>query len=201
MKYSRLTSVSVASLLVFGWLLAGISTAAAPPTSYVGIKAGGYFPLSGDLTTFDAGFCGELAFGHYLAPGFAVEAGVGRFSTEGDHKTGAGARVSREISISSVALTLKGVAPFGGFEGYAAAGGGVYFINDELVGDPSTATRAASDDEVRIGAHAGVGGSAALSRQVFVGVDARYLLLKAHTFGDSTRLDGVTVTGSLGYRF
>ncbi|MBI5441166.1 MAG: porin family protein [Deltaproteobacteria bacterium] len=164
------------------------SAAKPPPPNYVAAKAGGFFPVASDLEGFDAGFAGELSVGRYVTPGFALEGGVGHFETRGESS---GAR--RSFEATSLLFTLKGVAPFAQWEGFAELGFGIYFLRDEVPGD--------SDEQTRVGAHAGVGGTFSLSRHVFLGLEGRYVLLTAETFGGDTRLDGISVTGNLGYRF
>jgi hypothetical protein len=36
---------------------------------------------------------------------------------------------------------------------------------------------------------------------MFLGIEARYLFLKTDTFDVNFRLDGITFTGNVGYRF
>ncbi len=52
--------------------------------NYATLKLGGYFPQHSDLDGFDSGFNGEISLGHLVAPGFAVEGGLGYFVTKGD---------------------------------------------------------------------------------------------------------------------
>ena len=73
----------LALLATLSLLIANPADAAPPPPNYVEAKLGGYFPMAGDVDSFDSGFNGEVTFGRYLAPGFAVEGGLGYFETKG----------------------------------------------------------------------------------------------------------------------
>jgi opacity protein-like surface antigen len=88
--------------------------------------------------------------------------------------------------------------PYGRFEPYGFLGLGVYFVDDEI-SVPGLGTD--SDSDANLGYHIGLGGNYTLSNNIFLGVEARYLFLETDTFGVNFKLDGVTLTGNVGYRF
>jgi opacity protein-like surface antigen len=137
------------------------------------------------VSTWDAGFHGELAIGYKPDPGLALEAGVGWL------QTGRGSAV--DVRVIPVSLGIRGTYPVGAFQPYALLGLGIYFVREE-VGD-------LSDDAASIGAFLGIGGTVDLSRSFFLGLEGRYLFMPAKTFGTTTHLDGVTVTLGAGVRF
>lgn len=176
------------------------SQAKGPPPHYVTLKLGGFFPMSDDLDDInaDAGFQGEIALGHNVAPGFAIEGAVGYFETKGDFFG-----VDEKFEIIPLTLSLRGQVPYGRFEPYGFLGLGVYFIDDTLSGSiPGLGiSGSASDDDTALGFHVGLGGSYTLPSNVLLGVEARYLWVEANTFGEKFRIGGVSLTGNIGYRF
>jgi opacity protein-like surface antigen len=172
--------------------------AAPPPPNYVEAKLGGYFPMAGDVDSFDSGFNGEVTFGRYLAPGFAVEGGLGYFETKGHTPTGL---AERKFKVTPLVFSILGVAPFGPFEAYGMAGLGVYFIKDEISAPVFGVSSGTSDSSADLGLHLGFGGRYHATKNVFLGLEAKYIWLTTSTFGVDTRLDGATVTANIGYRF
>ena len=170
-----------------------------PPPNYVALKLGGFFPQSGDLDDIDAdaGFNGEIALGHYIAPGFSIEGALGYFETEGGVPTPLG-RNDEKFEVIPLTISLRGQVPYGRFEPYGFLGLGVYFIDDKV---SLPVLGSDSDSDTSLGFHIGLGGSYALSNNMYLGIEARYLFLETDTFGENFRLDGVTLTGNVGYRF
>jgi outer membrane protein W len=169
------------------------------PPNYVALKLGGFFPQSGDLDDIDAdaGFNGEIALGHYIAPGFSIEGALGYFETKGSAPTPLG-RVDEKFEVIPLTISLRGQVPYGRFEPYGFLGLGVYFIDDKI---SIPVLGSDSDSDASLGFHVGFGGSYALSNTMFLGIEARYLFLETDTFGVNFRLDGVTLTGNIGVRF
>lgn len=166
------------------------------PPNYVTLKLGGFFPQSGDLDDIDAdaGFNGEIALGHYVAPGFSIEGAVGYFETEG----GVPGIVEEKFEVIPLTLSLRGQVPYGRFEPYGFIGLGVYFVDDKIT-VPGFGSD--SDSDTNLGFHIGIGGNYTLSNNAFLGVEVKYLFLETDTFGENFRLDGITLTGNIGYRF
>lgn len=169
------------------------------PTNYVSLKLGGFFPQSGDLDDInaDAGFNGEIALGHNIAPGFSVEGGIGYFDTKGGGSTPLG-NVDEKFEVIPLTVSLRGQVPYGRFEPYGFLGMGVYFVKDKI-SIPTLGSD--SDTDTNLGFHIGLGGNYTLPNNMFLGIEARYLFLKTDTFDVNFRLDGITFTGNVGYRF
>ncbi len=162
------------------------------------LKAGGYFPQHSDLDGFDSGFNGEISLGHLVAPGFGFEVGVGYFETKGEFLFGPGIPVSAKFKVIPVTLSLKGQTFFQQFEPYIEAGIGVYFIEDER---NSAVLGSESENDTQVGLHLGLGANYNVTRQLFLGLEGKYVWLKTDTFGVDVRMDGVTLTGNVGFRF
>lgn len=168
--------------------------------NYATLKLGGYFPQHSDLDNFDSGFNGEISVGHLVAPGFAIEGGVGYFETKGDFSSPA-VSGSEKFKVMPVTLSLKGQTFFQQFEPYVEAGIGVYFVKDELNGTVLGSPVSESDNDAQVGFHLGLGGNYNVTRQLFLGLEGKYLWVKTDTFGVDVRLDGITLTGNIGIRF
>ena len=179
---------SLASFLPFTAIAAG------PPPNYVVVKLGGYFPMASDIDGFDSGFNGELSVGRYLAPGFAVEGGIGYFETKGRFP---GTAVDDKIEVIPLTFSVRGTIPYGQFEAYGMGGIGVYFIDDKRTFIASSA----SDSSADVGLYLGIGGKYTMRNNIFFGLEGKYLWLSASTFGSDTRLDGAVLTANIGYRF
>lgn len=189
----------LSSFLVAALVAIPFSHAKEPPPNYVMLKLGGFLPLSDDLDDIDAdaGVQGEIALGHHVSPGFAIEGGLGYFKTEGTF-----VGVDRELEVVPLTLSLRGQVPYGAFEPYGLIGVGVYFVDDTISGPiPALGIGgSASDDDTALGYHVGIGGSYALPNNVLLGIEARYLWVESDTFGD-VRIGGVSLTANVGYRF
>lgn len=174
------------------------------PSNFITVKLGGFFPQSSDLDDLnaDTGFNGEISLGHYIAPGFSVEGALGYFETEG-RVSAAGIDVNEKFKVIPLTLSLRGHVPYGRFEPYGFLGIGVYFVEDEISGSiPGLGLSGSdSDDDTALGFHIGLGGTYTFPNNVFLGVEARYLFVETDTFGVDYSLDGIALTGNIGYRF
>ncbi len=169
-------------------------------TSYAVLKAGSFFPESSDLDKQDAnnGFVGQAGFGYYLSPYFSLEAAVGYLETKGKL-----ADTDRKYSLFPLEVSGKLGLPLAGFlEPYLAVGVGGYYVKAKAGNLEETSWRA--------GFFGGGGVNLNFGETFFIGVEARYLVLSAPTptatpYTNSgtmnTNLDGVIVTGNLGFRF
>ncbi len=167
------------------------------PSNSVTLKLGGYFPQHSDLDEFDSGFNGEISLGHLVAPGFAIEGGLGYFETKGPVLTSLG-MADEKITVMPLTLSLKGQMFFQQFEPYVEAGIGVYFIDDEI---SIAGMGSESEDDAPVGFHLGLGANYNVTPAVFLGLEGKYLWVKMDTFGADVRLDGITLTGNIGFRF
>jgi len=168
--------------------------------NYFTLKLGGYFPQHSDLDGFDSGFNGEISLGRIVAPGFAVEGGLGYFVTEGDFVE-PGIDVHEKFTVMPLTLSLKAQTFFQQFEPYAEAGIGVYFIKDEISGTAPGFSGSESENDAKIGFHLGLGGNYNVTRQIFLGLEGKYIWVKTDTFDVDARLNGITLTGNIGFRF
>jgi opacity protein-like surface antigen len=150
--------------------------------------------MASDVDGFDSGFNGELSVGRYLAPGFAVEGGVGYFETKGTIPNTA---VKDKFEVIPLTFSVRGTIPFGPFEAYGMGGIGVYFIDDKR----TFSTSSASDSAADVGLHLGLGGKYTMQNNVFFGLEGKYVWLSASTFGSDTNLGGAVLTANVGYRF
>jgi outer membrane protein W len=183
--------------------------------SYITVKAGIYTPTD-DLDNFDTGFNGELSFGHYFSPNFAVEAGVGYFETE-ESFSGFDPRVfgfyteDDEVTSIPITLTARWVYPAESFELYLGGGVGLYFTHFEADLE-STVLGSGSfdDDDTLFGAHFLVGANVNVSEVMFVGAEGKYVWTeRAEAEGTvlglpveiDSNVSGYTITGNVGLRF
>jgi opacity protein-like surface antigen len=176
---------------------------------YFVLKAGMYSPHSGDLEGFNAGFNGEIAFGHYFNRNFAAEAGVGYFNTGASASASisgiASASGNININVVPVVLTLKAIYPVQNMEMYALGGAGVYMARvDGSVNysvNPYTFSASGSSTSTTLGLHLGAGANFNISREIFLGIEGKYIWVKADWQGIEPHLDGFIFTGNFGIRF
>ncbi|MGE5843442.1 MAG: outer membrane beta-barrel protein [Syntrophaceae bacterium] len=192
-----------ATFLVLAVALIGIAlpaSAAGSPSSYMVLKGGLYSPsqdfdIGAAHFELDDGFVAELAFGHYFAPFFATEFGVGYFESKASPAVPPG-----EVKFKVVPVTLTGkvLLPLGPIEPYGEFGIGGYITEADVSGTIGNFT---GSTKGVFGLHAGGGLNFNITPNVFLGAEGRYLWAKPSFGGQDIKLDGFTVTGNLGFRF
>jgi len=195
----RLAAATLVAVLFSVFALVPAQAKPLSPNSAT-LKLGGYFPQHSDLDGFDSGFNGEISLGHLVAPGFGFELGVGYFETKGESNE-PGINASGEFKVIPLTISLKGQTFFEQFEPYVEAGIGVYFVEAEISGIGPFGPVSESDNDAPVGFHLGLGANYNVTRQVFVGLEGKYLWLKSDVFNTDARLDGITLTGNVGFRF
>jgi outer membrane protein W len=186
--------------------------AEAQTSNYAVFKAGAYFPNSGDLSGFNTGFNGEVAFGHYFNKNLAGELGLGYFQSSGSgSSSGSGYNASANGDIYAVPFTiaLKAIYPMDKWEFYAIGGVGAYFCTAKVDGSITrgifTFIGSDSHTDISLGGFLGAGANVNIDKNWFVGLESRYLWTKPQfTFvgqNIDVSFDGWTFTGNLGFRF
>ncbi len=207
MKYT------IALPLVLTAVLIGIAPNSAPAepasekfSSYTVIKAGVYSPSeSYDLSNFNGGstshldtktgFNGEIAFGHYFAPVFGIELGIGYFESKGSPAAEPGSTTLKAVPVLASA---KVFLPFGPIEPYGEAGIGAYFTDLEVSGNLGNFR---GSSKVTYGVHVGVGLNLDLSDSFFLGAEGRYIWARPEFGGQPVDLNGFTATIDIGFRY
>jgi outer membrane protein W len=177
------------------------------PSNYVVLKGGIYSPsTSFDLDKFNngnrshldskTGFAGEIAVGHYFLPVLALELGGGYFESEGSPAAGLG---KTKLRVVPLIATGKVFLPLGIFEPYGLAGIGAYFTDLEVDGNFPSDFRGSS--EVTYGIHAGAGFNINFNKNMFAGLEGKYLWAEPTFGGQHVKLDGFITNATIGYRF
>ncbi len=159
------------------------------PGNYLALKGGIYSPSAtfdlGNInvsTTFDAdtktGFAGEIAFGHFFLPTFALEMGIGYFKGTGSFATTPPQPM--DFNVIPVILSAKVFIPAGPIDPYGELGVGAYFTDFSVSDNLNTFSGNST-----FGLHAGAGLNANISPNYFIGVEARYVWANP-SFGDQT---------------
>jgi outer membrane protein W len=141
------------------------------------------------------GFAGEVALGHYFLPMLAVELGGGYFESKGSPAALAG---ETKLRVVPLIATAKVFLPLGIFEPFGLAGIGAYITDlDVRINNGSSH----SSTEVTYGFHAGAGFNINFTKQMFAGLEGKYLWAEPSFGGDHVKLDGFVTTANLGFRF
>lgn len=151
---------------------------------YIVLKGGYYGPQDefGD-DDFEGRDYWELALGLDIGI-LGLEMGAGYMKTENEFV---------EVKTIPVSATGKLQLPILFLYPYIEAGAGAYFSDiDPVYGE--------SDNETDLGYHVGLGADFRLNR-LLMGVEARYSWIEAEYEDDDLNLDGLTVTGNIGFRF
>jgi outer membrane protein W len=181
------------------------------PSNYVMLKAGIYSPsTSFDLdnvggggtvnsgrVSFDSttGFAGEVAFGHYFLPFLALELGGGYFESKGSPAASTG---EAKLKVVPLIATGKLLLPLGIFEPYALGGIGAYITDLDVDGNNSNFH---GSTEVTYGLHAGAGFNINFNKNIFAGLEGKYIWAEPSFGGDHIKLDGFITNATIGYRF
>jgi outer membrane protein W len=181
------------------------------PSNYVVLKAGIYSPsMSFDIdnaaggTTVNngrvhmdskTGFAGEIAVGHYFLPMLALELGGGYFESKGSPAAAAG---ESKLRVVPLIATGKVFLPLGIFEPYGLAGIGAYITDLDVSINNGTSH---TSTEVTYGFHAGAGFNINFNRNMYAGLEGKYLWAEPSFGGDHIKLDGFITNATIGYRF
>jgi len=196
-------------VLLLTVLLIGLATRAHAddtPSNYLALKGGAYSPsTSHDINDFNGGnrshldsktgFAGEVAIGHYFLPFLAVELGSGYFESKGFPAAEPG---ETRLKVVPVVATGKVLLPLGPFEPYGLFGVGAYITRLDVTGNSGDFH---GSTDVTYGLHAGAGLNINFSKQLFVGVEGKYLWADPSFGGQHVKLDGFITTADLGVRF
>lgn len=169
---------------------------------YILIKPSAFIPTNDlDHKGFDTSFSGEVVVGSYYSRNVALEAGIGYFQTE-TSTSGTGFTEEDDMWVIPVTINFKGVIPFRGGEINAGAGPGVYFANLKAKGsNVFTGTFSNDAHAVAFGGHVLAGGNIDITRNVFIGVEGKYIFTTgADLLGSKIKLNGFIASGVLGYR-
>ena len=178
---------------------------------YVALKFGIYIPQTteikdggGDLD-MDSAFNGELALGHYFHKNIALELGVGYTKPNKSMSfTDISGTFSADVDMTIIPVTLgvRGLLPMGKFEPYAMAGIGAYFTELEVSANLSGFGGAsASESDTAFGFFLGLGANFNITKEIFLGLEGKYLWLEPSFDGLDMKVDGITGTANIGYRF
>lgn len=156
---------------------------------YATARVGMYVPTSDDMDGFNNGVATELQVGRRFHTNFAAEGGIGWFSSSTDSIMGAKAT----LSAVPVTVTAKGILPFGKAEVYGLGGIGAYFASVEV----KTSSGNFSDDDTGFGLHLGAGGQYAVSQNVSLALEGRYMIAQVN----DVNLDGFMLNGGVAFHF
>ncbi len=195
-------------VVLMGTLLVPISLFA-QSSFYVAFKPGVYSPRSNDLNGFDNGFSGGFSFGYQFNPNFAAELGLGYFYTEGDKNVVVGSSVRNQhydIDVWPFTLTLKGILPYGNWDFFGLAGGGIYSVSVPYSYNGYNHYPYPyyySDYDYVWGGYLGAGVNYNITKRFFLGVEAKYLWTERTNFSgfEGFKLDGIISNGVIGFRF
>jgi opacity protein-like surface antigen len=198
--------------LLLAVILTGVSSSVSAadenekPANYALLKAGIYSPsMSFDLDNYNSGsrthldsktgFAGEIAFGHYFMPMLALELGGGYFESKGSPAAGPG---ETKLKVVPLIATGKVLIPLGIFEPYGLAGIGAYITDLDV---DSNIHNSQGSTEVTYGFHAGAGFNINFQKNMFAGLEGKYLWAEPSFGGQHIKLDGFITTATLGFRF
>ncbi|MGD8986385.1 MAG: OmpW family outer membrane protein [Desulfobacteraceae bacterium] len=194
---SRARAILVLTItLVF---LLPISATGQERRDYIIAKGGVYSPTGGlDDLNFGSGFNGEVAWGHYFSPNFALEVGAGYFESD-------------QVRVVPLLATGKAIYPTGNWELFAEVGMGAYFAKFKgTFRYPALVDVEINDESVVFGVNLGFGVNYNITEEFFLGIEGKYLMTTDAEFGGSAAggsvklepdLNGYIVTAVFGFRF
>ena len=203
MKFISTLFLAVAVALIG---LSSPASAEEKAVNYVLLKGGLYSPSrsydvdnfnGGSTTHLDSktGFAGEVAFGHYFLPMFAIELGAGYFESKGSPAAEPG---ELKLKVVPVIATAKVLVPIGPIEPYGLFGIGAYLTDVDVNGNLGELR---SSTKITYGLHAGAGINFNITDTVFLGAEGKYLWARPSFGGKDLELDGFITTADIGFRF
>lgn len=175
---------------------------------YVAFKLGNYMPQANGVDRFKDAFCAELGGGYYFHENLALELGIGVTISESKASatTAAGTAAKGGLWITPVTLGVRGSIPLGAFEPFATAGIGAYYVKVKAGSAlPGGGAVTGSQTDVVFGSYLGLGANYNITRTVYLGLEGKYFWAQP-TFtvqGNDVEadIDGIYLTGNIGYRF
>jgi outer membrane protein W len=166
---------------------------------YIITKGGIYSPTGGlDDLNFGSGFNGEVAWGHYFSPNFALEAAAGFFESD-------------DVRVVPLVVTGKAIYPTGDWELFAEIGVGAYFVKFKgTFSYASLGNITINDDDDAFGLNLGFGVNYNITEEFFLGLEGKYLLTTDAEFEGAatggqvkleTDMNGYIVMAVFGFRF
>jgi outer membrane protein W len=178
-----------------------IGTAAAEP--YMMLKGGIYSPESDDLDGFSRDVAGEISLGHYFNDFFALELGAGYFQTDRESEVSDLNIAESDIWAIPVTLSARFVIPLYGVKPYVMGGVGFYYVKAET--EVPALGISLDDSDTTWGYHVGAGINFNITRNILLGVEAKYIWaeaeFQANGFNLDVDLDGFIATAALEIRF
>jgi len=188
--------------------------------NYVVVKGGMFAPGSTDLKGFSTGFNGEVGYGRYINPYFALELGLGYYQTSNsvsgsvssgsDYMSGT---AKLDLWVIPATLAVKLIYPIQQCELYALGGAGAYFVNSKfsysgtatIGGQTYNGSSSSNSNTAAFGGFAGAGANFNFTNNWYIGAEGKYLWTRPTLSFEGTdvtaNLYGWIVTGNVGYKF
>jgi outer membrane protein W len=208
-----LASIFVTMILI---ILFSVTNAFAQESSYFALKGGIFSPNSEEkgLKDFDTGYNIEVAYGYKVNPNFAIEAGIGKYSSEYSESGYVEVdgwlypgSITLTASAIPITLTLKGIAPlsYGKVELYGGGGIGYYLSTMEAKVTIGGYSESESWDASALGFHLVGGGDFYVSEKVALGLEVKWFQVKPEFdydgYKEKTNLGGTIFNAFLKFRF
>jgi outer membrane protein W len=173
---------------------------------YIVLKGGRYSPSEKyDITHFNestvsrldmgTGLSGEIALGQYSNPELALELGIGYFESKGSPAAEPG---STRLKAVPIVITAKDFIQMPALRPYLEFGVGAYSTKLEVSGNTGSFS---SQSKTTYGFHAGLGFDIDIANAMFIGLEGRYLWVKADYGGQPVKLNGFMSTINLGFKY